>query len=304
MQNLFAGLTKGKKILIVLSFLYEIILCASLYPYNQNDSILALTILSLPTILLWSSIWIWGWWILPKHKRLKTNKVKGKTQLAKIVEVKKGRHSYKKFACYLIGSILLFGFSSYIKPYGDMLSAFFKSLAVFCVIVACVIWKKMPSTGEKEKENEQESHSHWGTLFLCLLFIMGGTFLGKQSAEKMNEYEYSKFETFSDLGITTSQIEEILHKQCKTLKDIPDEIKAYFCPCFVQLITDNLKENERDFVNKIKQIAQQNNVKDPIKEGFAYGMKYMNDKLQNDPVVQLKAQKCMDMSIEQIKKAN
>lgn len=297
MQKIFSQLTKDKKILIVLSFLYEMMVFVSWYSYTEDNSLLMLAIFSLPIVLLWSSIWIWGWWMFC---------------------------SYTKFLLYLLCSIFLFGLSSYVKPYEDILSAILKSLAVFCSVIACIIWKKMPSSKEKEKgkgEGKREKQSHLGILLVCIFFIVGGTFLGKYSAPKMNQMENNTLEDtewqdvktptqgietlspgYTDLGTTQYQMEKKLTKQCKTSQNIPEIIKPYFCPCFVQLITDIIKEHEKDFVEKIKQIAMQNGINDLPKEGFAYGMKYMNDKLQNDPIIQSKMQRCVDISIEQIQK--
>ena len=306
MQRLSSQLTKGKKIVIVLSFLYEMMVFAFSYPYAERDDILVLAIFSLPTALLWSSVWIWGWWMFSRGKHLKFDKIQAKaltTEAPKIKKDKKSKDSYMKFWLYLLCGALLFSVSSYVQPYGDILSAIFKSLAVFCSIVAFVIWKRLPSPGEK-KEKKQEKQSHLRILLFCVFFIVGGTFLGKYSALKMNGHEYPKLETFSDLGITQYQMEKELTKQCKTSQDVPEIIKSYFCPCFGQLMTDIIKENEKDLIEKIKQIAMKNNIKDPKKEGFMYGMSYMNDKLKNDPVIQRELQRCLDESIEQAKKTN
>ena len=306
MQRLFSQLTKGKKILIVLSFLYEMMAFASLYPYTEDFSMLMLAIFSLPIVLLWSSIWIWGWWMFSKHKHLKSNKIQVRTLTTETPSLKKEKKlkaSYTKFWLYLLCSIFLFGLSSYVKPYGDILSAILKSLAVFCSIITCIIWKKMPSSKEKEKEEKkQEKQSHLGILLFCIFFIVGGTFFGKYSAQKMNEYEYSKLETFSDLGITQYQMKESLKKQCETSQHVPEVVRPYFCPCFVQVMVGIFDENERDLMKELKQLLQQNDIKDPEKEGFAFGKKYIDDKLQNDPAIQSKMQQCVDGAIEQVQK--
>lgn len=171
MKKKASSLTKSQKLVIILSLLYELII--GLIASNDRYAIQMFIMLSLPCLLYWSGVWIWGFGYILKTIRYPFKNFKifhnaSKPNIRENKEVKKDTNRTLK-----IIAILLLLVADFIHCYGEgnitsfwiagTFSAVFLYLVLYFIMFIFTIFMK--------NKSKREKIISWSICIISVIFI-------------------------------------------------------------------------------------------------------------------------------------